>query len=263
MAGYWVVRTITAGKVGEKTKYWVPGAKPDRRSKRKEKLAEKKQKENEYSAVKCLARELNANFGKGDDLIGLDYSPEGLARLEKYRAEHPDIVEPSGDEKQDHAEALRIAARRELVNFIRRVRRECQKLGIDVKITGAIVSDMDGDSGEHVRVHHHFVCSGGVREILVRKWKELGGVDWSELREQDDYTAVAEYLLRQVRPQKNEKKWTSTRNLTEPVVKDRIALSDSDLRVPKGGELIFRAGYKKGGSQYIRYTLPKTERRRE
>jgi hypothetical protein len=28
--GYWVIRTYTAGAVGEKIKYWVPGEKPTR-----------------------------------------------------------------------------------------------------------------------------------------------------------------------------------------------------------------------------------------
>lgn len=260
MTGYWVVRTITAGKVGEKIKYWVPGAKPERRSKRKEKMAEQKAKQNKFSSVRNLSREINANFGAGGDLVGLDYSDEGLARLDKYIADHPDIIEPTGDPEADQLEARRIAAKRELVNFIRRVKRECQKQGIEIKITGAIVSDMDGKTAETVRVHHHLVCSGGVREILVDKWKELGGVDWSGLDKwQDDYTPVAEYLLKQVRPSKDEKKWTSTRNLAEPVMKDRVALTDSRLREPKGSKLIYTAEFYRGGSQYIRYILPQAE----
>ena len=32
--GYWVVRTYQAGAVGEKTKFWVPGARTSKSSRR-------------------------------------------------------------------------------------------------------------------------------------------------------------------------------------------------------------------------------------
>lgn len=251
MSGYWVVRTYTAGAVGEKTKFFVPGARPDRRSKRKEKAAEKKQAQNEYCAVRRLAREMNANCDDTWDLITLDYSPEGMDRLcREAEKETPD------GEETDEQEKLRQAAKRELVNFIRRVQRAAEKEGLVLRICGAITSDMDGDTGESVRLHHHLLCSGGLREILTAKWAKLGKVSWEPLSKQTDYTAIAEYFLRQVRAQKDEKKYTSTRNLVIPQPSDRVAVSDADLRIPKGGELIFRAGYRKGGSQYIRYALP-------
>ena len=33
-AGYWVVRTSTAGRAGEKVKYWMQGARPDKATRR-------------------------------------------------------------------------------------------------------------------------------------------------------------------------------------------------------------------------------------
>ena len=83
MEGYWIVRTYEAGNVGEKTKFFVPGARPTR-SQRRLRDAARKQAQNEYSAEKALARLLNANFTEGDLLVGLDYSDEGLARLEAW-----------------------------------------------------------------------------------------------------------------------------------------------------------------------------------
>ena len=68
MDGYWIVRTYEAGDVGEKTKFFVPGARPTR-SKRRLRDAARKQAQNEYSAEKALARLLNANFTEGDLLL--------------------------------------------------------------------------------------------------------------------------------------------------------------------------------------------------
>lgn len=83
MEGYWIVRTYEAGNVGEKTKFFVPGARTTR-SQRRLRDAARKQAQNEYSAEKALARLLNANFTEGDLLVGLDYSDDGLARLEAW-----------------------------------------------------------------------------------------------------------------------------------------------------------------------------------
>lgn len=253
--GYWVVRTYEAGAVGEKTKFWVAGARPERRSRKKELDAAKKQEQNEYSALKNAARLINANFGAGDLLIGLDYSDAGMARLEKHAAENP------ADGEAAHMEAIRQAAERELRLCLRRVKRELAKDGIALRYL-AVTSDMDGDTGEAVRVHHHIVVNAEARDAFVQKWAALGGVEWETLREQIDYIRLAEYLLKQVRRVPDAKKFLTSRNLARPEPKDRIALSDAELRVPKGGKLLHRSEYRPGGPQYMRYMLPKEKWRK-
>lgn len=258
--GYWVVRTYESGAVGEKTKFWVQGARPSRRNKRKEKSEIKKQEQNEYSALKQMARLLNANFHKGNLLLGLDYSPAGMEKLEAYIAEHPFPAAESGDAEADHLEQLRLAADREMKLCLRRVKRELAKAGVALKYI-AITSDMDGDTGEQVRVHHHLVVNEEARDAFTMKWQELGGVDWSPLSGQEDYTPVAEYLLRQVRHVPDEKKYVSSRNLVRPQPKDRVVISDAEIRVPKGGRLLFRGEFKPGRPQYIRYIIPEGKRK--
>ena len=258
--GYWVVRTYESGAVGEKTKFWVQGARPSSRSKRKEKSEIKKQEQNEYSAVKQVARIFNANFHQGDLLMGLDYSPAGMARLEAYIAKHPFPIPESDDAAAFHMEQLREAARREMKLCLRRVQRELAKSGIALKYI-AITSDMDGDTGEAVRVHHHLVVNKEAQGAFVKKWAELGGVDWSPLSKQADYTPVAEYLLRQVRRVPDAKKYVSSRNLVRPQPKDRVVISDAEIRVPKGGKLLFRSEFKPGRPQYIRYIIPESKRK--
>ena len=82
--GYWVIRTYVSGNVGEKIKYFIPGAKP--KNKRQYKSDVRKQEQNFYSSERNLARLINANFKEGDVILGLDLSDEGLSFVEQ-RAE--------------------------------------------------------------------------------------------------------------------------------------------------------------------------------
>ena len=255
MEGYWIVRTYEAGNVGEKTKFFVPGARPTR-SQRRLRDAARKQAQNEYSAEKALARLLNANFTEGDLLVGLDYSDDGLARLEAWALRQGLPMET----EEERLDTMRAAAEHELQLMIRRVKRELDKLGLPLRYV-AVTSDMDGDTGETVRVHHHLVVDRAVRDVFVEKWVGLGGVDWKPLSPQMDYTPLASYLIRQVRRVPDHKKYISSRNLLRVEPKDRIAMSEAEVRVPKGGVLLFREAYHPGLSQYIRYILPENRRR--
>lgn len=254
--GYWVIRTYEAGWIGEKTKYWVPGAKPSR-SERRRKSEVKKQEQNEYSAVKNMARLMNANYGGGDDLIGLDYSDEGLARLIAWLIKQG--VPYWTMDEAGQMEAVREAAEHELRNCLRRVKRELAKEGkVDLTFI-AITSDMDGETGEAVRVHHHLMVPAGCREAFLKRWKQ-GGVDWVALTDQVDYTPIAEYFLRQVRKVPDAKKYITSRNLFRPEPKDRVAITDCEVRPPRGAELLHRSEFKPGRPQYIRYALSAEKR---
>ena len=99
--GYWVVRTYKAGSVGEKTKFWVPGKRPDKKLSRRQKALIKKQAQNEYSAVKRLARDLHENYTSDDIFLGLDYSDAGMKKLEKWvKSLGLDLNSLSEEEKQ-------------------------------------------------------------------------------------------------------------------------------------------------------------------
>ena len=260
--GYWMVRTYEAGSVGEKTKFFVPGCR-DRRSKQREREAARKALTNEASAVKAAARLLNANFGKGDLFLGLDYSAEGMKRLEARAARlDPEFAHRSEEERR---ELLYEAAETELVNVLRRVAREMEKDGGELKYWG-ITADIDGDTGEPVRVHHHVVVPKESRTAFLQKWEKSGwgGVSWTALHLRfgaEDFTAVAEYCLKQVRRVKHRNRFTSSRNLIRPQPKDRVAYGDTPLRAPKGARILFAREYVPMAPQYIRYVLPEGKRR--
>lgn len=253
--GYWVVRTYQAGRVGEKTKFWVPGKRPDKRLSKKAKAKLRKQEQNEYSSIKQAARILNENYTAKDTLLGLDYSEKGMEKLEKW------IVSQGIDLQQlDDAQKLYVywqAADHELNNCLRRAKRNAKKLGVEIKAF-YVTSDLDPYTGETVRVHHHLVINPEAKQAFIDAWKEMGGVDYEALYGyQEDRTQLAVYLLKQVRHVPNIKKFKTTRNLTRPEPKDRIVLSDAELRVPRHAKLVYRNEFTRSGQpQYIRYVLP-------
>ena len=186
--GYWMIRTYEAGAVGEKTKYWVPGKKPSR-SGRREKTEIRKQLQNEYSVQKQLARLINANFGPGDLLLGLDYSQSGMDRLEAWAVSRG--LDPYSPDETEKMEAIRQAADWALGNLLRRVKRAMDKEGLVLRYV-AITSDMDGETGEAVRIHHHLVVQKEAKAVFLSKWEGWGGVDWS--RDPGDRRGQAVFL---------------------------------------------------------------------
>lgn len=269
--GYFCIRTYESGAIGEKTKFFVPGKRAENgKLSRRQRNAIRKQEQNEYSSQKSLARILNANFGAGDLFLGLDYSDDGLKRVIDWGRKQGLPVD--AEDETVRQDAVWEAAAHELDIALRRVRRKLDKDGIELKAV-YITSDMDGDTEEIVRVHHHLVVNGGVQEAFVKAWEKygLGGVSWSPLWDnQLDRTPIAEYLIKQVRRIPDAKKYRSTRNLIRPVPKTRIVYTDNELLVPKGGKLIFRQEMKADSratvsdlnrqAQYIRYILPEKKR---
>lgn len=264
--GYFVIRTYKAGDIGEKTKFFVPGKRSEKLSK-KQKAAIHKQEQNAYSAQKELARLINENFHAGDLFLGLDYSDAGLDRVKEWGRKHGLAID--SQEEGERNDAIWEAASHELDIALRRVKRRLEKQGMELKAIYC-TSDMDGDTGEMVRVHHHLIVNAGVQEAFLAAWEKygLGGVSWSSLWDnQLDRTPIAEYIIKQVRRIPDAKKFRSTRNLVRPKPKDRIVYTDTELQVPRGGKLIYRQEYenKQTGSrsyqnrqpQYIRYILPK------
>ena len=252
--GYWVVRTYSAGRIGEKIKYWVPGEKPTR-SKRKMKSDINKQRQNEFSAVKRVARLLNANFTAGADaLFTVTYNPQALEAIELHAMETL-----AGDvSAEDFRNACYDLAHHQLVNFIRRVRRACTAAGIPLRYL-AVTSDMNGKTEEAVRLHHHLVVNREALDICREKWTagEAEGKVLDNLSFVDqDLTPLAEYLLDQVRRLPDERKYVPSRSLVIPQPKDRAVSTGAELRVPRGGQLLHRNEWKPGMPMYIRYVLP-------
>lgn len=260
--GYWVVRTYQSGAVGEKTKFFVPGTRLTGKLSRRAKDAVKKQEQNEYSAQKALARLINENYGAGDLLLGLDYADKGIKKITAWARKKGLPID--SEDAQEREDALYIAADHEIDNCLRRVKNRLKKQGVELMAIYC-TSDRDGETGTiPVRVHHHLIVKAEARDAFVEAWEKcgMGSVDWAPLYEnQIDRTPIAEYWIRQIRRFPNAKKYRHTQNVVVPKPKDRIALSDAELRVPSGGRLLFRQEFRPGRPQYIRYTLPKKQKK--
>lgn len=246
----WYTRKIICRNgIVERTKYPVrlePGQRPKREAARTGRSLD--------AAEKQLARIINNNFeARKDNHLGFEYSEAGYKKLEeradKLREKYP------GMEERD---LLFLAAQIEASNWARRVQRE---IGGAEKFRCVIVtSDMDGETGEPARIHHHIVIAGDLREVAVRKWKKMGFVKELELYTVNmDFTALATYLMRQVRYIPNVKRYTPSRCLVQPVVEEPVRVTrfaESEMRPPAGCVVLARSPYVRGAAQYMRYYRP-------
>lgn len=244
--GYWVIRTYQAGRIGEKIKYWVPGKKPSR-SQRRIKSDIRKQQQNENDATKRVARIINENFCGGDVFDALTYSDDSyICMLDGM---------PDGLDEDTRRDFVYKQAEHELDLFLRRGRYACKKAGVEFKYF-AITSDMDGETGETVRIHHHIIVSKEVKAIIRPLWNN-GTIVKNAVWHEDDHFGLAKYLMDQVRRIPDAKKYKRSRNLVVPEPKDRIALTGKEVQPPKGTSIIYRSTFIPGRPQYIRYVLPK------
>ncbi|MBQ3021934.1 MAG: hypothetical protein IJD91_01225 [Clostridia bacterium] len=238
--GYWVIRTYISGNVGEKIKYWVSGNKPVR-SKRRVTSDVNKVEKNEKQSEKNLARILNTNFGaQGGVLVGLDYSDEAYKKLFGGCKDLQEVIE---------------CAKHQASLCLRRVQREAKKRGVEVK-AAIVTADLDGETKESVRVHHHIVVNSEAAELFGEKWKHGKTADYEYLyNDQKDRTPLAHYLMSQISHIHGGKAYITTKNLERPKCIDRIAKNGSEISLPKNSALIYRSAHAAGLNQYLRYMI--------
>lgn len=246
----WLMRKfVCKNGVVERTKY--PARIPAGSTKRERKKEIARASRAADNAERELARWLNNNFDPQEDIhLALTYSEGGYERLQlradKLRAEGT---------SQEYA--LIMAAQRELENFVRRVQYE---IGSAVLQYVAVTADLDGETGERVRVHHHIVVNKAALDACRKKWRRLGFVLEEELYQiNGDFTALAHYLINQVRYIPNAKRYTLSRNLTPPVVSAPVEVTryaEAEITIPAGCLLLHRSPYTRGASQYVRYIDP-------
>lgn len=121
--------------------------------------------------------------------------------------------------------------------------------------TFAVTADMDGETGELVRVHHHVVVNAAAAQAIADRWSH-GIVHTENLYKQDDYTTLAAYLLGQVRHREGKKKYSCSRNMVKPKVEEQVLAEapDNEIRVQPGAKVLDRTPYREGTlSQYVRY----------
>lgn len=251
MGGKWMIRTYRAGRVIEKSKFWVPANTKARAGRVKGNTSSAKRDQNARRAVHVLARILNCNFSKGDLYVTCKFTDEYLAQI-----------------GGDYAELSRL-----LGNFLRRLRRKLRKLGVELKWV-AVPSEKDGETGAQKRLHVHMVLTGaGIQwrdgawyvgeETLEDIWG-MGSIYAEPLRGQHDYTPVALYMLRQARRDvPDAKAYTTSRNMIQPEITERIVHTSNAMRQPARAYLLESSQYDAAtGCHYIRYLAPENNEKR-
>lgn len=142
---------------------------------------------NEKRSKRRLTRLIHANFTQKDYALHLTYSDE-------YMPESEDV------------------AKKNVQNFLRRIKRLYQKLGVEFKY---ICVTEKGKKSE--RLHHHLIISGGVsRDDVERLWK-MGRANTKRLQFDDNGVAgLSHYISKQALFYR---RWNSSKNLVDPDVK--------------------------------------------
>lgn len=151
---------------------------------------------NRKLAKRRLTRIINANFVADDLWITLTY-------------------------ERDNRPESREAAKEILQKFIRRLRYEYRKSGLELKAVKATAR------GERGALHHHVIVNQGVptRQITTI-WREVSGGSehahppyYVPLYPEGEFSSLASYLVDQIEVEEGElfeRKWTATRNLKKP-----------------------------------------------
>ena len=243
-------RHICKNGVVEETRYPV-SVQSKKMTRRQKQRAAKKKGRAADNAERQAGRLLNNNFAEQDSVhILLTYSERGYKKLQ---ARSESLITDGMSER----DAIYKSAQRELENAVRRVRYVCK----DIKYF-AVTSDMDGKSLEPVRVHHHVVIERDALELWREKWERMGICAERELYSVNgDLSAMATYMLKQVRYIPDAKRYTPSRNLTVPEASEPFEITHDpydEITVPSGAQLLYRAQYVPGISQYVRYLAPVT-----
>lgn len=113
-------------------------------------------------------------------------------------------------------------ARRDLNNYIRRLRRLYKKNQIELKYLYVT----EGKKG-NTRLHFHIIVNGGIDRSLIEDAWKLGYANADRLRvdANDGLCALSKYLMKsQKEAEKNERAWNGSNNLIRPltVIDDNI-----------------------------------------
>ncbi|UZP01904.1 hypothetical protein JW813_09145 [Clostridium botulinum] len=185
---YWR-KTITSGKIVEFEIYPMWKCKHDiPRNKNRVKSKQSQKNLNDKNSKKVVVRLLNTNFGKEDLYITVTYKDGYLP-----------------DEK---------TARRDMQNYIRRLKRYRKKMGLDeLKYIYSIGYEDNPEKSKKVRIHHHLVINKMDRDIVEDLWGK-GTANAKRLKPDDfELTGIGKYIANQ-----GPERWSASRNLKKPKV---------------------------------------------
>ena len=193
-------RTIKSGDHLEVEIYPVWNTQNEYRAARQNTSREAQVNLNERNAKRNLVRKVNTNFGEHDYHITLTYDPKWILPNEEQ-------------------------ARRDMQNYIRRVRHYRNKHGLPPLKYIYVIEFYTGD-GRRTRVHHHVIINGGVERKVLKDLWTFGRARVDELEPEDgSLEGLARYITKQPGKIIKSKRWACSRNLKPP----KITTSDHKI----------------------------------
>lgn len=235
----YIEEVCEAGQTIEVRKYYSPRwhCKGEKRAAKEKPTAEAAQKINQRNAERELRRIMNANFEDGDFLIRFDFH-----------------LRPTGSEEMQEI----------MAKFIRKLRRELNKVGEDLKYI--YVKEVGPRGSRHI----HAMLKRCDTEILRRCWPH-GGIHIDPLNTNGQYGKIAAYFIKYAgKTEETEerligKRWYGSRNLEKPKVQKKVVKSNTfrrNIREREGYYLekeSVQYGVTDMGYEYFSYTLIKTD----
>lgn len=245
----YIERITRAGKTIEIERYFSSRYKKKgiKRGDKVKPTTEQQEKINTRLAERILRILINANYGYGDYHLILDY-----------------IRKKGGPER------TREQMRKDMDKFLRELRKECKKAGIELRYIHVM------EIGKKGARHHHLVINKIDTKILQRCWyKAYEGHNRVKVFPLDDsgnYAELAAYLIKYTTAHRKAKdgalqgkRWNCSKNLVRPEPEYNI-ISDREYfkaeAKPIKGYYVDKSSVSKGmhspeyyGYGYIRYTL--------
>lgn len=187
----YVTKTIDAGLIREVETYpmYLSKDMPSEWKREKNRIAQKNL--NNKNAQKSFVRKINTNFKDGDYHITLNYENESVPT---------DYVQ----------------AKRDMQNFIRRLKRKLKKENIQEELKYIYVTEhREGDKG--IRCHHHLIINSLLsRDEIEEAWKFGKRIKSTKLSGDELHlTGLATYLSKDP---KGKKRWCCSKNLKDPKI---------------------------------------------
>jgi hypothetical protein len=190
-----VCRTIISGEMLESEIYPCFSKKDIPRRDKEKPSREAQQNLNDKNAKKKIKRLIHTNFKFREDLI----------------------VDPS---YEDHYLPTEAEAKKDMINFIRRLKRARKKLGLSpLKYIYVIGYEEEGKKTKRIRIHHHMVINDMDRDLVESLWGK-GRIQTRRLQPDDfGVEGRATYMINHMAKQsKGAKRWFASRNLKQPRV---------------------------------------------
>lgn len=215
----YLLKTIRYGNRIEHWKYHTSryGVKGEKRQQRQKATEECVARANERAAERRLYRLLVANFTEDDHFLTLTYK----------RELRPDVE----------------GSKQILRKFFEKLHKTYRKAGKELKYI--ITTEWNGKS-----IHHHLVINDiqGFDKLIREAWP-FGGARSELLYKDQDYQALAEYMIKETRETFRDKgnpyrqRYSCSRNLDKPVETVKVIKADSWREIPAVPKAMQQAGY--------------------